>query len=422
MKAALSVWWNGLVAGALALGDDGNMSFAYSEAWLADPTCTALSHSLPKQVEPFDHRKTHPLFAGLLPEETQKEGAARAFGLSKGNDFALLDALGGDVAGALALWPEGDAPPAYDGATAREPLDDDALVKVLETLQARPLLAGDDGLRVSLAGAQAKLPVVLVEGRIALTAPGQPSTHILKPSIERLPYSTENEAFAMQLAATAGLIVAPAEPRRVGDRTFLLVTRYDRQLTLAGSYQRLHQEDFCQALGIAPEKKYAKEGGPTFKTSFRLVREACPTPAPEVLKLLDAALFNLAVGNADAHGKNYSLLYNLNGAELAPLYDLMCTAAYPHVATGLAMKFGEARTIDEVRAKTWSKFAEEAGLGGAFVKRRAVELAAKIAAAAPVVADQIASAGFDGPELRRLTDIVVSRAGRLAASVKATAD
>lgn len=418
MKAALSIWWDDVVAGALAIDDDGNMSFTYSAAWLADPTRPALSHSLPKQREPFERRRARPFFAGFLPEEAQKEGAARALGLSKGNDFGLLDALGGDIAGALTLWPEGETPPAYDGATAREPLTDDALLEILETLPTRPLLAGDDGLRVSLAGAQAKLPVVLVEGRVALTVPGQPSTHILKPSIERLPHSTENEAFAMKLAAAAGLTVAPVEPRRVGERTFLLVSRYDRQLGPTGRYQRLHQEDFCQALGIAPEKKYAKEEGPTFKTSFGLVREACPTPAPQVLKLLDAALFNLTIGNADAHGKNYSLLYRPSGAELAPLYDLMCTAIYPHIATGMAMKFGEARKLDEVRARTWQKFAEEAGFSGAFVRRRAMELARTIAAAAPAVAEELSAADFDRSALQRLADLVVERAARVVASVR----
>jgi serine/threonine-protein kinase HipA len=222
----------------------------------------------------------------------------------------------------------------------------------------------------------------------------------------------------MQLAAAAGLAVAPVEPRRVGERTFLLVSRYDRQLELGGRYRRLHQEDFCQALGIAPEKKYAKEEGPTVTMSFRLVRDVCPTPAPQVLKLLDAALFNLTVGNADAHGKNYSLRYKTSGAELAPLYDLMCTAIYPHVATGMAMKFGEARKLDEVRATTWKKFAEDAGISGAFVRRRALELARTIAAAAPAVADGISAAEFDRHALNRLAELVVERAARVVASVR----
>lgn len=418
MKTALSVWWDGAIVGAFGIDEHGDMSFAYNEAWLSDPARPPLSHSLPKRADPFDRKAARPFFAGLLPEETQKEGVARVLGLSKGNDFALLKALGGDVAGALTLWPEGEAPAVYDAAVAPDPLGDDALKETLETLPKRPLLAGDDGLRVSLAGAHPKLPVVLVDARIALPAPGQPSTHIIKPSIERLPHSTENEAFAMRLASSIGLSVAAVEPRRVANRSFLLVTRYDREATAQGHYRRLHQEDFCQALGIAPEKKYAKEEGPTFRTSFGLVRSACPRPAPEVLKLLDAALFNLTVGNADAHGKNFSLLYRATGAELAPLYDLMCTAAYPDVAAGLAMKFGGARTLDEAGPKIWPSFAEEAGLGRAFVRRRALEVAEVMAGKAGKVAESIADLGFDRKELQRLAALVTARAERVATSLK----
>jgi serine/threonine-protein kinase HipA len=102
--------------------------------------------------------------------------------------------------------------------------------------------------------------------------------------------------------------------------------RYDRHVDEQGRVQRLHQEDFCQALAITPERKYAAEGGPSFKTSFALVNKVASRPAVAVLKLLDAALFNLVAGNADACGKNFSLLYRPNAA-FAPLYDLMSTVA-----------------------------------------------------------------------------------------------
>ncbi len=415
MKTTLSVWWGTSLVGDLSIDEHGEMGFAYSEAWLADAARPALSHSLPKQAEPFDRREARPFFAGLLPEETQRDGVARILGLSKGNDFALLNALGGDVAGALTLWPEGEIPHTYDGRTARDPLADNALVELLDILPKRPLLAGEKGIRVSLAGAQSKLPVVLVDGRVALPAPDQPSTHIIKPAIDRLPHTTENEAFAMRLAAAMGLSVAPVELRRVGGRSYLLVTRNDREADAKGAVRRLHQEDFCQALGIAPEKKYSAEGGPTFKQGFQLVRDVAPTPAPEVLKLLDAALFNLIVGNADAHGKNYSLLYRDDGAILAPLYDLMCTAAYPDVSPKLAMKIGEAGTLDDVSPSTWPKFAKETSLGGVFVRERMLDLARAVAGVSRMVADDIAAGGFSKPELRRFSDIVDARAERLFA-------
>ena len=329
MTRALSVWWDGALVGALRIDQHGDLGFAYGQAWLDDSARPPISQSLPKRGEAFNRRETRPFFAGLLPEEAQREAVARNLGISEANDFRLLEALGGDVAGALTLWPEGETPPAASEISAASPLTDSEIVEILDTLPKRPMLAGRDGLRLSLAGAQQKLPVVLVDGRIALPQPGQPTTHILKPPIARFTFTTENEAFSMRLAEAVGLKVAAVEPRRVGGRPFLLVERYDRAIDADSRVRRLHQEDFCQALGIPPEQKYASEGGPVFKDCFDLVRRACTAPAPSVLALLDAAIFNVILGNADAHGKNFSLLYAQDTVSLTPLYDLLCTVAYP---------------------------------------------------------------------------------------------
>lgn len=413
MKAALSVWWDGRLVGTLRLDEHGDMSFAYDRTWAADVASPPLSASLPKQLETFNRRACRPFFAGLLPEEGQREAVARVLGLSRGNDFALLGALGGDVAGALTLLPEGDPPPVVAEHATPEPLGDNALIAVLDELPRRPLLAGHEGFRLSLAGAQTKVPVVLVDGAIALPKPGQPTTHILKPPIERFAATTENEAFAMALAAEVGLSVAPAEPRIVSGRRFLLVTRYDRAQNAAGRVVRLHQEDFCQALGIPPEKKYAGEGGPKFKTGFELLRRVAARPAVEVLKFLDAAIFNLIIGNADAHGKNFSLLYGADGAVLAPLYDLLSTVAYPALSPKLAMKIAKCATIEEIDEATWPKFAADAGLGAPFVRRRVKELAGSVAESAPIVAERIAAPGLSHADLEHFADLVTARASRL---------
>ena len=176
----------------------------------------------------FPARECRPFFAGLLPEDSQRNAAAQALGVSSGNDFALLEGLGGDVAGALQLLPPGE-PPGDSGFDSQpSPLDETELIGVLDALPTRPLLAGTEGLRLSLAGAQSKLPAVLVDGDIALPLSGQPTTHILKPPVARFPGTTENEAFVMRLAADIGLDVARVEPRLIGNRPFLLVERYDR--------------------------------------------------------------------------------------------------------------------------------------------------------------------------------------------------
>ena len=419
MTRALAVWWEDALVGSLRVDRDGEMRFAYDADWLADPASPALSISLPKRAEPFRARACRPFFEGLLPEGAQRDAIAAVFGVSPGNEFALLERLGGDVAGALTLRREGEARPPAPVATAAggQPaaaLDEQELAGVLGQLGTRPMLAGTRGLRLSLAGAQSKLPVVLVGGRVALPGPGQPTTHILKPPIARFPATTENEAFAMRLAACIGVDAAPVDAYRVADGHCLLVTRYDRQREADGSVRRLHQEDFCQALGVPSSRKYADDGGPAFRQCFDLVRRACPRPAVEVLKLLDAAIVQVLIGNADAHAKNYSLLHREGGTELAPLYDLLSTVAYPDLAPNLAMRVAGRATLRELRPGDWDRFAKSAGLAPPFVRRRVVALAAHAVERAEGTAGELAGSGLDGDVLRAFAARVAGRARQLA--------
>lgn len=411
MTRSLSVWWDDDLVGTLALTRDGAMSFVYRADWIDDPKRPPISMSLPKRPQRFSARECRPFFAGLLPEDQQRDAVAAVLALSKHNDFALLDALGGDVAGALMLWPTGKSPEIRDGAPP-SPLADDRLLEVLDALPRSPLLAGHHELRLSLAGAQPKLPVVLVDGKVALPGKGQPTTHIIKLPLDRFGAMTENELLVMRLAAVIGLEVAPVEARTVKGRSFLLVTRYDRQMDAAGRVRRVHQEDFCQALGIVPEHKYEAEGGPTFATSFDLVRRAATRPAVEVLKLLDAAIFNLIVGNADAHGKNFSLLYRDGEIRLAPLYDLVCTAAYPELLPRLAMKIGKRAVLSEMGVKTWPAFADATGLRAPFVLRRVRELCREVGASIATVASSVPSS-LQGAAIERYATIFQERAAQV---------
>ena len=417
MMRALTVWWEGAVVGSLAAARHGAMRFAYDGGWLADPAAPALSISLPKRPEPFPPRRCRPFFEGLLPEGAQRDAVAAVLGVSRANEFTLLEGLGGEVAGALALWPAGETPPRFEAAGTALPLADDELAALPTSLETRPFLAGTRGLRLSLAGAQSKLPVVLVDGRIGLPAPGQPTTHILKPPIARFPATTENEAFAMRLAARLGLDAAPVEPYLVAGRACLLVTRYDRRVEPDGTVRRLHQEDFCQALGIVADRKYAADGGPGFRQCFELVRRASTRPAVEVLKLLDAAIVQVLLGNADAHGKNYSLLHRDGRVELAPLYDLLSTVAYPDLSPGFTMRIARRATLEELRRGDWDRFANGAGLGAPFVRRRVQELADLALARADAVAAELAGPGMDQDALAGFAGRVAGRARRLALTV-----
>jgi serine/threonine-protein kinase HipA len=374
----LTVWWGDRRAGSLVIDKGGAMHFAYASGWLADPASPALSQAIPKKAESFGDATCKAVFGGLLPEEGQRTAVARALGVSPDNPFRLLEALGGDVAGALAFLPEDEEPILHAPQGGAEPLLEAELAALLDRLPRAPMLAGEGGARLSLAGAQNKLPVVLVDGRVAVPRPNEPSTHLIKPEPDRFPGLAANEVYCLALARTIGLDAAEAVWREADGKPYLLVTRYDRRID-AGDTWRLHQEDFAQALGVPSNRKYAAEGGPTFRDAFALVRSATTRPAREVLKLADAAIFNLIIGNADAHAKNFSLLRREQGegAEtiLAPLYDLVATFRWPEISAWLAMRFGGAARLEEIDAASFDRFAEEAGLAAPFVKRRAVSLA-----------------------------------------------
>lgn len=224
--ATLIVWWNDRIAGALSIDRGGAMHFAYAPSWLADAAAPSLSHAMPKQADPFGDRLCKAVFGGLLPEEGQRTAVARALGVSPDNPFRLLQALGGDVAGAVAFLPSGETPTPVASAPPPEPLDEAALAALLERLPQVPMLAGEGGARLSLAGAQSKLPVVLTDaGGIAIPRPGEPSTHLIKPEPDRFPGLAANEAFCLALARAVGLDAAEAVWRNVGGKPLLLVTR-----------------------------------------------------------------------------------------------------------------------------------------------------------------------------------------------------
>lgn len=374
MAHELEVWLFADRVGTLALVE-GRLNFFYAPSWLALPNAVALSTSLPLQAEPFDDHKTRPFFAGLLPEGQMRRLIAQQFQISGQNDFALLDHIGGECAGAVTFLEPGQVLPAPSQDDDVQWLSDEEVIAILDELPRRPMLAGKDGLRLSLAGAQDKLPVIFDGNRLGLPRNGTPSSHILKPAIHAVEDSVANEGFCLALADALQLKPAKSKVHSVGDRPFLLVERYDRVADAQGHRRRLHQEDFCQALGVVPEMKYQNEGGPDLAQCFELVRRVTRPSAPQVLRLLDYVIFNALIGNHDAHAKNFSLLYSGETPVLAPFYDTLSTAVYPTLTPKMAMKIGSKYKFSEVQARHWGQFAEGAGLAKAQAKRRILELA-----------------------------------------------
>jgi serine/threonine-protein kinase HipA len=407
---SLDVWLLGARVGRLDQSA-GRLSFAYDADWLSRPTAAPLSASLPLRADAFDDRAARPFFAGLLPEQDRRDQVARAIGVSGRNDFALLDALGGECAGAVTFTHPGERPIEQATDLDYRVLGDEELAAIIDRLPGRPLLAGEEGIRLSLAGAQDKLPVLVVDGRIALPLHGAPSSHILKPAIRRIEDSVHNEGFCLALAKATGFKVVQAEIRSVEKRPYLLVERYDRIRGPDNRPRRVHQEDFCQALGVAPEYKYQNEGGPSVVDCFALVRKATRPAALYLPQFLDGVLFNTLIGNNDAHAKNYSLVYGDGGTTLAPLYDVLCTAAYPELTPKMAMKIGGYYKFSDIFPRHWGRFAQTAGLSPPQVRRRLLDLVQGLPRAAHQLCAEFKGRGQATPSIDRIIEIIEHRCG-----------
>lgn len=386
----LQVWLHEEPVGILSETPAGGLSFTYMDTWRIDSGCPPLSRSLPPGRDPLEGPAVLAFFGGLLPEGLVRRQVAANLGLSEDNDFALLGALGGDCAGALRLLAEGEPRPA---AAAPAPLSESELAALVAELPRRPLLAGEDGVRLSLAGAQSKLPLRWIGGHYALSTFDAPSTHILKPESPNFPGLAAVEAFCLDLARRAGLRAARAEWLRAGDRPCLRVERYDRELDPAtGKVRRIHQEDFCQALGVPSHRKYQQEGGPAASDVLDCIRDHSTAPVLDLSEFLDLLVFNVLIGNADAHGKNFAWVYSRGERRLAPAYDLVATTLWPELSSRMAMRVGQAKFLNEVTADHFLKFASANRIGKSLFRVRMEDLCRRVTGHVP-------AALSDAPEL-----------------------
>jgi len=368
----LIVYLNAERVGSLKQDGSGLLKFSYDQTWLEKPSAMPLSYSLPLQNEVFLGRKARPFFAGILPEDGPRKKIAEILGISDTNDFAMLGRIGGECAGAVSLFPEGVAPTDPNNTRYRE-LTEPELRQIITELPSRPLMVGMNGVRLSLAGAQDKLPVIVRNSGICLPLGDTPSSHILKPEPDRFPGLAINEFYCMNLAQATGLYVPNTEYRPIGKKPCILVKRYDRLTDKDGNTTRLHQEDFCQALGFPPERKYQAEGGPILGDCISLLRDWSTAPVLDIPNFINSLIFNVLIGNADAHGKNYSLLYSGGERRLSPSYDLVSTLAWPALSKDLAMKIGGCESVNAFTIGDWKKMAKKTGLGWPMIRERMAE-------------------------------------------------
>ena len=296
----------------------------YTPDWLANPKGFALSPHIPLSAQPLlDGASQRPVqwyFDNLLPEEDQRVLLAKDARLDAADAFGLLAWYGAESAGSVTLLPPEAAPQTIE---LLRPLPDDALQARIRQLPKSPLTHAAIK-RMSLAGAQHKLAVVLEDGALFEPAGATPSTHILKPDHPDAdyPHSVINEWFVMRLARRLGLDV-PEVHRRYVPSPVYLIDRFDRVAGAQG-WQRRHAIDACQLLGLDRSFKYTQGS----MDSLAALANACRSPAVARSRLFGWLVFNVLVGNSDAHLKNLSFLVSHEGVQLAPFYDLLSVATY----------------------------------------------------------------------------------------------
>lgn len=412
----LNVYWDTELVGHLAKTSGQNISFQYSNTYLASKTSQPISLSLPLQSESFDESVSKSWFANLLPEGEIRGHIALKLGVSERNEFAILKGIGGDCAGALQLLPS-SAPITTEEKLLPLPWDDlEAKIALTPRPSLLALVLNDGELRLSLAGAQDKLPVHIQDGHLSLPGGNAASTHLLKISSGSFPDLVQNELFCLTLARKIGLTTPQAEMATT-KTPILLIERYDRFKDTDQRIHRLHQEDFCQALGVLPESKYENEGGPTLVQIFEVLARGSQTPLPDKRDLLMWVLFNFIIGNADAHAKNISFLYGktgqLKGPRLAPFYDLVCTEVYDQLSKKQAQKIGGEYRPKYITSRHWDRLAASIQVKPKYLRTLGLELCNNVDHIAAPLAEEIAQINSGAETLGQITEVIQKRAARL---------
>jgi len=430
VKDRVTIYYEHFSVGEVAVRDGGTLTFRYDPRWLATKSGFPLSVTMPLTNNEYPDQIITPWLANLLPEEQQLLTLSRALGLSSTDALAILKEIGGDTAGAISIdTPSDRAAWVYQPITTHYETDNPqkALSAHFKDLGQRPFLAGEDGVRLSLAGGQQKTALAVIDAagapklglpkdtdRLAIPMSGAPSTLIIKPDNPNLPGIVENEAYCLTLAKLIGIEVADVSIIDVGHRTALAVARYDRTTRKDGTLRRLHQEDFAQANSMFPGQKY-EQGTVAGLDLNQLLLTARYLPAQDALTLQDQVIFNLLVANTDAHAKNYSMLLS-SGTTMAPLYDVSTVLHWDHVNQYHAQKLaGRKRKPGDIARRHWERIAYEAGFSPRGIRLRVQEIVDSMIAArveaTHLVSDQV---GASAEMVKHVAELVEVNALRIA--------
>lgn len=341
---ALGLWMNGERVGEWRLPTRGPMELVYADTWLNSPAARPLSLSLLMPFEPVPLRTAAvaAYFDNLLPDnEAIRRRIAARFRVADLEPFNLLAEIGRDCVGALQLLPS-DAPAPQVRRIDAEPLDDPGVERELDRALTPDRYADqdEDEFRISIAGAQEKTALMRHQGRWHRPHEATPTTHIFKLPLgliggqRQIDFRTsvDNEWLCLRLLRALGLPVPAAEIATFGRHRVLVVERFDRHLHESGTWWlRLPQEDLCQSLGVAPNLKYERDGGPGVVDILQTLQGSTRSGIDKYTFLYAQLAFWLLAGT-DGHAKNFSVFLRPQGRfHLTPLYDVL--SAWPASGT-----------------------------------------------------------------------------------------
>ena len=428
----LDVWVADDLVGVLGHDPKANrFSFDYADGWRDHAGRFPLSPQLPIQRPAGETAEQHSaqvrqFFENLLPEGEALDHAAQAAGTARSNLMGLLIALGKETAGALRVTLT-DGKAAVSAAPGPDQLREVTPAQLSERIRERgnlPFSVWDGKVRLSIAGYQDKIAVYEREGRWYLVESGRlASTEIVKPVPvrPRLASLPANEHMCMQLARRVGLEVAPTRLVHLPEPV-LLVHRFDR-IEGPDGVRRLHIVDGCQALGLSVAMKYERaygdgadvahlREGVSFPKLFSLVDQS-PLPAVDRLGLLRWAIFQVLIGNTDAHGKNVSFFCDERGLRLAPAYDLVCMEALDAAfGDAYAMAYGDAFSEHELSPYEWGHFAHQCKLPFRLVADQLDTLAGKVVAAMDALVADSLQQGVPAAVAQRVKEVVLGICAR----------
>jgi len=407
MTRHLNVYLYGQKTGVLSEDRHGHLLFQY-EANAKLP----ISVRMPVRVEPYDNLYAEPFFDNLTPEGAALEIISKKFHVSEDNIFSILDKIGGDCAGAVSLYEDG-IPNVPDSTPIR--FNENEIARIIDKLPDNPLLTGmANAPRLSLAGAQSKFAVCKINGEYHRSDDNHPTTHIIKVAHKRYPNLLENELFCMKLAKSL-LGTVDVQLREADGRKYLEIERYDR--AWAGTHiGRIHQEDFCQVLGVSARRKYQNDGGPKIRDCYNAILKYSSQAAADANKFVNQIVFNYLIGNTDAHAKNFSILHRNGRILLSPAYDLLSAEIYPEkdISREIAMTINGKGKYSAIGKKDFLALYEQLELNPKAALRLANDKFSKTIKVAESIREELNGGHLSGCEAYdAIIDIIKQRKERL---------